>query len=232
MISATSTLAWSLLQTEGMRSLLLVVVVATPALADPVLDPHATTWFGADLEVLPSGNLSRTAGFGQISEASAGTAYALGGLIEHRVSDALAIGFAPRVIWDIAPASDAVTSASSSSQPPTGKQIDLRLRAAYGTMISPRTRVYVYAAPGYAYGFEPSNDQHPAGAIAGGGLGVHYGIREHTVLTIDVGYQWGFQHYTDRTGDIRDRTSYLHIAFGIATAPAPDVTAPPAMASN
>ena len=229
-------MAQGLLWQEWMRSLLLVLVLAAPVAADPSLDPNATTWLGADVEMLPSGSLDRTAGFGQVAHASAETAYALGAMIEERVTSAVGIAFAPRIIWDIAPAgSDAVTSASSSSAAPTGKQIDLRVRASYGVPLGTRSRFYVYAAPGYAYGFEPSGSStlNPHGAIAGGGAGIHYAIGPRSVLTIDVGYQWGFQGYSDRNGDIRDRTSYLHLAFGIAGARGGDPVIPPApMAQN
>src|SRR5258706_4986543 len=187
-----------------MRSFVLVLALVAPAAADPQLDPNAATWFGVDAEMMPSGSLSRTAGFGQIGEASAGTAYALGAMLEQRVTSAVGVAFAPRVIWDIAPA-DGVTSASSSSAAPTGKQIDLRLKISYGTQLGRRSRFFVYAAPGYAYGFEPSGTStlNPSGAIAGGGAGIHYAIGPRSVLTIDVGYQRGFHGSSTRACDIR-----------------------------
>ena len=213
-----------------MRCLAVLVALSAPAFADPAFDPNARTWLGADLEMLPEGSLHQTAGFGQVSDAPAATAYALGFLLEQRVSDAVGIAFAPRVLWDIGPA-DAVSSASSQASAPTGKQLDLRLRVAYGTDLSPRTRFFVFASPGYAIGFEPSgvNTLHPHGAIAGAGAGVYYALDKRLALTIDVGYQWGFQSYQNASNaEIRDRTQYMHIALGIAGAHGGPPQIPPA----
>jgi hypothetical protein len=199
------------------RLTVLMLLVAAPAAADPGFDRTTRTWLGADLEVLPSGNLHQTASFGQPSDAAAQTAYALGGSIEQRVGNWLAFAFAPRLLWDIGPA-DAVSGASGQSAP-TGKQLDLRVRVAIGSAITPATRVFAYVAPGYSIGFQPSGTDtlHPRGAIAGAGVGLAYALGPRFALVLDLGYQVGYQGYRDPTrGDIDDRTSYLHLAIGLA----------------
>jgi hypothetical protein len=203
----------------GMRAVLVAITLcATPAAADPDFDPGARTWLGADLELLPSGSLHQTASFGQPSDASAQTAYALGGTLEQRIGDLFAIGFAPRLLWNIGPA-DALTGASGQSAP-TGKQLDLRARVAVGTDLSPATRVFAYVAPGYSIGFQPSGADtvHPHGVIAGGGVGVMHALGPTFALVVDIGYQMGFQGYTDPSrGEIDDRTSFFHLAIGLAS---------------
>ena len=215
----------------------LVLITATAASADPGFDPQAHTWYGADFEVLPAGSLHQTAGFGQVADASADTAYALGAIIEQRAGSLLSFAFAPRLLWNIGPA-DAVTSASQGSSSPTGKELDLRARIAAAAPLGDRTRVFVYLAPGYSLGFESvagsTSEVHPHGAIAGAGLGVAYALDRRMALTIDLGYQRGYQGYSDPTrGDISDRTSYWSVAIGIAGArePAPVATPAPAIAS-
>jgi hypothetical protein len=195
---------------------LALMLAADPALADPGFDPTTRTWLGADLEVLPSGSLHQTAGIGQASDASAQTAYALGGVLERRIGSVLAFAFTPRVLWNIGPA-DAVSGASGQSAP-TGTQIDLRARGSIGTMLTPATRLFAYVAPGYAIGFQPNGTDslHPHGAIAGGGVGLQYALGPNFALVIDLGYQAGYQSYTDATrGEIEDRTSYFHLAVGL-----------------
>ena len=186
-----------------------------PAAADPAFDPTATTWLGGDLEVLPSGKLKNT-GQTATTSASAQTAYALGGTLEYLANGWLSVAFMPRYLIDIGPA-DAISGASGMS-PPTGSELDLRARVAARAEPSRRLRLYAYAAPGFAVGFEPSGAEtlHPHGAILGVGAGAAYATNDRSALTVDIGYQWGFQSYDAAGNSITDRTSYLHIAFGIS----------------
>jgi hypothetical protein len=139
-------------------------------------------------------------------------------LLEHRIGDWLAVGFAPRVVWSIGPA-DAVSSASQQVQ--TGDEVDLRAHVALGTDVSERMRVLAYAAPGYAIGFEHSGAStvHPHGLLAGGGVAMSWALAPRFAVVIDVGYQHGFQSYSDATrGTIEDRTAYWHLGVGFVTA--------------
>jgi hypothetical protein len=194
-----------------------IIIACGVLVAGTAAGDTPATWVGVDLEVLPQGTLQQTTAVGTngVTTAAASTAYALGGSVEHRVGDWLSIGFAPRLLWNIGPA-DAVSSASSS--PATGDELDLRMRIAADTRVG-RWRLFAFLAPGYAFGFEPmgSTTQHPDGAIAGVGAGFNYARSSTFVWTGELGYQWGFQRYTDPTrGDIRDRTAYAHVAFGCA----------------
>jgi hypothetical protein len=193
-----------------------ILIGIGPAAADPAFDPAATTWFGADLEVLPHGSLSTSTG--PRTDASAATAYALGGTLEYLANRWLSVAFMPRYLIDIGPA-DAVSGASGQSAP-TGSELDLRARIAVRTEPSSRLRVYAYAAPGFAIGFEPSGVMtlHPHGAIIGVGAGAAYATSDRSALTFDLGYQWGFQSYDAPGGSVTDRTSYLHVAIGLAHA--------------
>ena len=191
-----------------------MLVAVGPAAASPEFDPTATTWLGGDLEILPHGSLKTSTGVR--TEASAMTAYALGGTLEYFASSWLSVAFQPRYLIDIGPA-DAVSGASAAS-PPTGSELDLRMRVAARAEPTPRLRVYAYASPGFAIGFEPSGVMtlHPHGAIVGVGGGAAYATNMRSALTIDIGYQWGFQSYDAPGGSVTDRTSYLHVAIGIA----------------
>jgi hypothetical protein len=190
-----------------------LVFVGT-ASAEPTFDPAATTWLGADLEILPHGSLKTSSG--PTTNASAATAYALGGTLEYLANPWLSVAFMPRYLIDIGPA-DAVSGASGQSAP-TGSELDLRMRVAVRTEPTPRLRLYGYASPGFAYGFEPSGVMtlHPHGAIIGIGGGAAYATSMRSALTFDIGYQWGFQSYDAPGGSVTDRTSYMHVAIGIA----------------
>ena len=200
-----------------MRALAVVVFVGLVALALPARadeQSSSTTYVGAELALMPSGTF--TSDFANVRlDSDADTAYAVGFFVEDRITPLISVGFAPRMVVNVAP---------SNSDRETGQQLDLRAKLGVGKEVLPRLRVFGNFYPGYSIGFPPSDSMittHPHGFILGLGGGVGFALGKRSELSVELGYQWGFQGGSQNVPlignvDYTLEDSYFHVAFGIS----------------
>jgi hypothetical protein len=189
---------------------LAVLAIAAPARAD---DDGRGTWVGAEIAVLPNGTLTSKF-LGVEIDSDTETAYGVGFFVENHLTDLVSIGISPRMLVNVV---------QTGTGHDSGQQLDLRARVAVGKEVVPKVRLYGTAMPGYSIGFPPSDTMitsHPSGFIFGIGGGAAVALGHRSVLSFELGYQWGFQSGSQHTafGDIdyTYKDSYLSFTFGIA----------------
>jgi hypothetical protein len=200
-------------------ALFLSMALLAPAIAHADATRHKGI-AAADFELLPSGTFdgSFPTPLGTISGSqSLDTAYGVGLLFENPINDLISVGLAPRFLFNVITKNDNGDASN---------ELDVRVRVAAGHELIPKLRLYGFGAPGYSVIFPPKNNNgdtvHPNGFVIEAGGGLSFALTPSLLATFEVGYQWGFQSWSDDTalGTLKGdaSTSYLSLGFGLAAA--------------
>jgi hypothetical protein len=178
-----------------MKLAIALLVVALPAVANAQpTPPHdaGTVWLGGGAGLLTAGTLDR----GPIQTVDQGTItgtadltspVAVNAVVEDQVTDAIAVGLAPRYVLPFADHAGAHSADAST-------MLDNRVRVSVGGHLTPSLRVYGLGAVGYAIIFEPADS---AGARRATGLTVTIGGGASLAITprvrayAELGYEVG-----------------------------------------
>lgn len=158
---------------------------------------------GGSVSVLPVGEIEASVG-NQSASADTEMATALGGVIEYQIGPNFAIGFTPRVIFNIKP-EDAEESA---------EELDLVLRLIGNVPVGVNVDLYGFAAPGYSVLYVPDwpdGVDDPAGFLFGLGGGVALDVNPQFRLAAELGYQLGGQEVEVQGRTLDVHTSFLHL---------------------
>jgi hypothetical protein len=165
-----------------------------------------STAFSAQLELLPVGIFhAEGSGPSDPVEADIATAYGLSGSLEYIVAPDAALGVNPGVVLGLKP-DGATTSAT---------EIDLRARLRLGRLSNDGFGAHAYVSAGASWISFPGNAPTSFGAIIGVGIAVSHPVEHAAFITVEVGYQLGFQSATVRDEDVEASSRLFHIALGI-----------------
>jgi hypothetical protein len=159
---------------------------------------------GVMFSLMPAGTIS-----GSNTSTDANFALAVAPFFDMVVSPYFSVGVSPQAILRVKGDGDAGESA---------KQFDLRARLTGGAPLSPRVGVFARVSPGYSIVSLPSPPPsiaaatNPKGLVVDAAVGTEVALLPNLFLTVDLGYQAGFQSSSD--GDLH--TSYLHLGAGLA----------------
>jgi hypothetical protein len=167
------------------------------------------TQAGLGFELLPIGQF--TVRNGNVSVTTDATmAYGLAPFLDFAPAPYFTIGVAPRFLLNVKP-QDVDDSAT---------QLDLRARAMGHLPIAPAARLYGYVAPGYSIMYPPDWPEGlslPSGfilALAGGGS---YDFDPSGFVTLEIGYQFGWQSVTDSGMTIELSDDFFHVGAAVGT---------------
>jgi hypothetical protein len=159
---------------------------------------------GVMFSLMPAGTLS-----GSNTSTDANFAVAVAPFLDMVVSPYFSVGVSPQASFRVKGDGDAGESA---------KQFDLRARLTGGAPLSPRVRVFARLSPGYSIVALPTPAPgiaaapNPKGLVVDVAVGTEVALLPNLFLTVDLGYQSGFQSSSE--GDLH--TSYLHLGAGLA----------------
>lgn len=163
------------------------------------------------MDLLVSGTIE-TGSTGAGTSVDTRTTVGFGGLVDRMLSPLVSVGFAPRVLIGVRPDKNLESST----------QVDLRLRVAVGSNMTPRTRFYGFVAPGYSVIFLPRQMDgrhfHPHGMIAAFGAGISVAMSGRLALVGEIGYQLGYQGTTMYDVDVTFQDNLLHLGVGLVAA--------------
>ncbi len=198
------------------RTIVLLAIVlfsSAVAAADPVDEPKAWIGFQAEIDPLGTINYSGTL-LGISDDQSFGTqfAYGLGLDFEYQVMPLLAIGFAPRVVFNVI---------ENGGGEDAKQLLDLRLRAAFGKEVIPKLRVYGIGTMGWGTTLGGGQDYFGNsttfdGFTIGFGGGASYAISPKLRLFSELTYEFGFENHNSDNVDLGEHIQFLDLAFGIA----------------
>lgn len=140
-------------------------------------------------------------------EADIVTAYGISGSLEYIVAPDAALGVNPGVVLGLKP-DGATTSAT---------EFDLRARLRLGRLSTDGFGAHAYASAGASWIVFPGNAPTSFGAILGFGVAVSHPVERAAFITVEVGYQFGFQSATVSNEDVEVSTRLFHIALGIGS---------------
>lgn len=177
----------------------------------------AKLWLGPQLDLMPSGRFDLAANGTSVS-ADTSSAFGLGGVLEYRLSQNVALGFAPRFVVPVK-----VKNASDS-----GWQVDLRARATGGAQVAPRVHAHGIATLGYSAMMHvlaildangmPTRYERASGIVFGFGAGIGYTINPRLTFEGELSYQFGFQGATVENVDVDASDNFLTLGFGLVAA--------------
>ena len=191
-----------------------VLFSSAVAAADPVDEPKA--WVGFQAEINPAGTINTSgSAFGIVGpDESFGTqfAYGLGLDFDYQVMPLLAIGFAPRVLFNVIP---------NDSDSDTQQLLDLRLRVAVGKEVIPKLRLYGILTTGWGITLGGKNDvfvqgDNFNGFTIGFGGGASYAITPTLRLFGEATYEFGFENNNGDNVNLGEHIQFLDLAFGVA----------------
>ncbi len=175
-------------------------VTARAAVSRPPAEPAK---LGVMFSLLPTGTLSGTASTDTVF------AMAVAPFIDVGINPYVAVGLSPQVIFRVK--GDGFTGESA-------KEFDLRARVTARAPVSPGVAAFARLSPGYSIIALPSTssgasaEPNPKGMMVDFSVGTEVALVPRLFLTVDLGYQVGFQSNSD--GDLHTR--YLHIGAGLA----------------
>jgi hypothetical protein len=188
------------------KSLVIAFLAAAPAVA------HADTLVGAQLQIMPGGEVDGEGDFDGDLE----TAYGIAFTAEYPVHPNITIGLAPRIAFGI----------KLEDQDDGGIMLDIPVRVTGRFLVMPKLALYGFVAPGYSLIFPedwPENASDPSGFIFGFGGGAAFRIGHNLALVGELGYTAGFHSSTVEIPLIDDEDvdvahSYPHIGIGVQSA--------------
>ena len=161
-------------------------------------------------EMMPVGKLSLKGQVGDILIDGSNDAALAGGIsarMEYDVLPFLSIGASPRIIFNVK-GDDATDSLT---------EVDLRARVTGHYHVLPSLEIFGFVAPGYSLLLPKSGtlENYPRGFSIGAGAGVNLDVSNDTFVSLEGGYQMGFQKFQEE--DFELRTDYLHVGVGVGT---------------
>jgi hypothetical protein len=195
-----------------MKLAITALVLAVPALAaaQPALDHDAgTVWLGGGVSVLTAGTLDggtvQTIDQGAASiHADLTSTLAANAIVEDQLTDAIAIGLAPRYVL-------AFADGPGTAWRDSWTMLDTRVRLSVGGHLTRELRVYGLGAVGYAIIFGPTDSTsttRPAGLTFTVGGGASFAFTPHVRAYAELGYEVGRE---DRPRD--PFTGYQHVDY-------------------
>jgi hypothetical protein len=178
------------------------VAVRAAAAPSPPSEPMK---LGVMFSLLPTGTLSSTVSNDSVF------AMAVAPFFDVGVSPYFAIGLSPQVVFRVK--GDGVAGESA-------KEFDLRARLTVRAPVSPGVAAFARLSQGYSIIALPSaptassSQANSTGAVVDFSVGTEVALVPRLFLTVDLGYQVGFQS----SGDSDLKTRYLHIGAGLAIA--------------
>jgi hypothetical protein len=157
-------------------------------------------------EMMPVGTVSLKSGPIDISNDTA-LAGGISARMEYDVLPFLSVGIAPRIIFNVK-AEEADESVD---------EVDLRARVTGHYHVLPGLEVFGFVAPGYSLLLPKTGalENYPRGFSVGAGAGVNLDVSKSTFVSLEGGYQMGFQEFQD--ADVELSTDYLHVGLGVGT---------------
>jgi Outer membrane protein beta-barrel domain len=158
---------------------------------------------GGTVSVLPLGQIHLEGG-GLSESVDTATAFAFGGIAEVQLLTYLAIGFAPRLLFNV----------KGEDGTESGRELDLALRVIGNVPVGGIVQLYGFAAPGYSVIYVPDwpdELSNPAGFIFGFGGGVGLDLDPRFRLAVELGYQLGGQQVTEQGETLELDISYVHL---------------------
>jgi hypothetical protein len=140
-------------------------------------------------------------------EADTAAAYGVSGSFEYLVTPYIALGANPGVVLGLKADGDKVSAT----------EFDLRLRARLGKLSDDGFGAHAYASLGTSWIVMPGDTPTSFGAVAGFGLAVTHPVERTAFITVEVGYQLGFQNVTVNNADIETSSRLFHIGLGIGS---------------
>jgi hypothetical protein len=163
---------------------------------------------GAELAVLPMGTLKASAGNLAISGDTT-VAMGVGGVVQHPIDSHFTVEFAPRAVFHL----------KGENDDKSATELDLRARLTAGGYVSPSVRLYGAFEPGYSFLVLPddmaSDVPSPNGLTIGLGAGAAFKAADRTMVTTEIGYQFGFQRTRVVGIDLDLHANLLHVALGV-----------------
>ncbi|MCK6544595.1 porin family protein [Myxococcota bacterium] len=174
---------------------------------------HAEGWLaGVDLRLLPAGTIEM--GGDEVTSSSVGTAPTFGvtGHVDYAISRYFLVGVMPQVLFGIVTEADAGEPDQSALS-----QLDLMLRLTGGFDATQALKIYGYVAPGYSilFMYDDWGYDDPAGFVLAVGAGASYDVGRRMYLSLDLGYQAGFQSLEDAGRTAEVTTSFLTLGLGL-----------------
>lgn len=183
------------------------VSAAVPAEPAPEEPEEPMARIGAELSLLPFGTLEARAGDVTITNDTA-IATGIGGMLQHPINRNVTVEFAPRVLLHV----------KGEGAERSATELDLRVRLTAGGYPTPGLRFYGAVAPGYSMMFlrdDMEDTTTPNGFIIGLAAGAAFDVAVKTKLTVETGYQLGYQAAKVLGKDIDLRANLLHFALGV-----------------
>jgi hypothetical protein len=183
---------------------------ATSVTASTSADSARKGVLQVQFEMMPVGTLSLKGQFGDILvDGSTDTALA-GGVsarLEYDVLPFLSVGASPRIIFNVKGEHDTDSV----------DEVDLRARVTGHYRVLPGLEVFGFVAPGYSLLLPKTGtlENYPRGFSVGAGAGVNLDVTKNAFVSLEGGYQMGFQKFQD--ADIDLTTDYLHVGLGVGT---------------
>jgi hypothetical protein len=183
-------------------------VTPDPAPVKPpemLVEPEPAVRIGFELALLPLGSLGAAAN-GQSASTDTETAFGLGAVLQHPIDSTFTMELVPRLLLNVKGTNDTDSA----------KELDLRVRGTAGTHVAPNVRLYAALEPGYSMLFLPGNASNtPSGPTIGVAAGAAITVAPKTLLTAELGYQFGWQSTNVMGVDVDINTQFLHVAAGV-----------------
>jgi len=181
--------------------------ISMPAAAAPPLRSFATrTSYTGQIDVFPVGSL-RAKLDTQALEGDTVTAYGVSGSFEYIVAPGVALGVNPGVVLGLKGPADTTSDT----------EYDVRARLRVGKLVGDGLGAHLYASGGISWLVMPGDAPTAVGAIVGFGAGVSHPVDSSTFVTLELGYQYGFQSASVGTVDIEAASRLFHIGLGIGS---------------
>jgi hypothetical protein len=177
-----------------------------PAAPDIKLPPpHRKLQVGLSFLPMALGRYTQSPNTVETVTSDASFAYGFGLSVGYEAMPGLLVGIAPQMIFNVEEKTPEV--AGSSPQ----KQIDLMARVAYALPITDNTTVYAEVLPGYSV---IRSAAAPKGLVLAFGAGAAIDMTDRIFVNLGVGYQMGFQSWSEGANTFQTRTKYVRVALG------------------
>jgi hypothetical protein len=164
--------------------------------------------YSAQLELLPVGTLRVQApDQPRPLEGDTVAAYGVSGTFEYLVTPDVALGVNPGVVLGLKSDGDKISAT----------EFDLRGRIRLGRLSNDGFGAHGYASFGASWIALPGDTPTSFGAVAGFGVAVSHPVEHAAFITVEVGYQFGFQSATVGNVDVEVSSRLFHIALGIGS---------------
>jgi len=184
----------------------LAASAAASTTAEAVEVPAARKKMQVGLAFLPMalGKYTQSPDLANVVTSDASFAYGIGVSFGYEVLPHLIVGIAPQYILNV---KEKAPDVAYDAQ----KQMDLLARVAYVLPVADNTSVYAEVLPGLSI---IEADAKPMGFVIAGGVGAIMDLSDRFFLNLGVGYQKGFQSWSEGKNTYQTRTQYVRVSMG------------------